>query len=535
VAITALLLGGCGASDSARQQVPSSTCMAPTCPVAVGPWAMQVTPPSDVQTIYADADLPEVMFDQNGEFQVMLQPLVHIHGVVYIGSASGQKLMNGTVLATRPSRIAGQPDRSYQALIDSSGRYALAVSTSLPGETYTLRIVADPKQFAPQTFQVVADGDTMFDPVLDDPASVINVFGSIKDQMGKGVPGMQVQAVDVVTQTPVSTIDQTDGTGAYSIYLSSTVLRLSGKIQVVASPMAGVTQPILSSQEFPISAQTMAVPASMVAPAMLLPQSFRYPVIGVSSGGAEVPVVNASCRFTATVVSNGGSVANATVVVEAQTDSEGAVTVELVPMLTYQVQISPPPNSDFMSTMKSINVGAAGGVGETQTLALRPKLQARLLDLMGQPVASVTVEPGPSKVSDASDATSLAQVNKLGTASTDASGRFVLRIDPDTYDVALVPSAGQLLPRRWLPRTQVTGDTDLGDVLLSRGTVARAVVVDPGGNPVLGASVQIYGIDRNNMNCTGPKADSCLAPPRLEAAGTTDGTGALPMLLPAAN
>jgi hypothetical protein len=499
---------------------------------------MQVTPPKDSANIYADADLPDVMFDQNGNFEIMLQPLVHIQGVVHIGTAGGQKLLNGTVLATRPSRIAGRPDRSYQALIDvSSGRYALAVSATLPGEMYTLRIVGtDPTQFAPQTFEV--DGsDQTFDPVIDDHSSLIQVFGSIKDIMGVAIEGMQVQAIDPATQTPVSTIAvSAPMTGSYQIYLSATVLRLSSKsIKVVATPMPNVTQPILSSDAIPISAQNMTIPVNLTVPAMFNPQSFRYPVIGVSAGGAEMPVVGATCRFLTSVSSSGSSATTANVVVEAQTDAEGAVTVELLPSLPYDVEISPPANSDFASTTKHINVGAMGGVGETQMLTLRPRLQGRLLDLMGQPVSQVTIEPGPSLVSASSAADSLAQVSKLSTAMTDTTGRFVVRVDPDSYDVALVPSAGQLLPRRWLPRTQVTFDTDLGDVLLSRGTVARVNVVDPGGGPLLGASVQIYGIDANNVNCTGNNPDTCLAPPRLQAEGTTDGTGALPMLLPAAN
>jgi hypothetical protein len=537
-ALLALGLAGCGASGNASIQTPGP-CSPPECALASGLLAMQVTPPSEYQNLLADDDLPMAMFDQSGVLQLALASLVHIQGVVHIGSASGTKLMNGTVLATRPSRIAGRPDRSYQALIDpASGRYALAVSQSLPNEQYTLRIVGtDPSQFAPQTFSVIADGDTMFDPVIDDRTSlsVINVFGSIKDQLGMGVANMQVQAITSDTQTPVSTIAVTDTSGSYSIYLSSTVRKLTtSTLNVVATPLPNVTQPNLKTS-IDISAMTNSFPASMMVPPMQAAQSFRYPVIGVGSSGAEMPIAGATCLFTVEVTQT-GSTTFAEIVVEAQTDSEGGVTVQLVPSQTYSVAISPPANSDFASEVKSIVVGANGGVGQTQMLSLRPRLQGRLLDPSVRPVPGVTVEPGPASVS-AADAASLALVNKIATTVTDSSGRFVLRVDPTKqygYDIALVPASGQFLPRRWLPRTQVTADTDLGDVLLPRGTVARVIISDPGGNPLLGASVQIYQIDPGNAAC--PAAmPGCLAPPRLLAEGTSDGTGQLQALLPAAN
>jgi hypothetical protein len=536
--IGALALVGCSSSGN---QAHPSTCTPPACPLATLMLAAEVAPPADTRSIYADADLPTVAFDETGVLKVVLEPLVHITGVVHIGSSTSTTLLtSGTVLASRPSRISGRPDRTYQAIIDpQSGRYALAVSASLPNEQYTLRIVgSDPSQFAPQTFQVAADSDTLFDVFVDDPNSLINVQGTITDAT-MPVGGMLVQAIDPATQTPVSTVATSDATtGAYSIRLSSTVLKLASPVlAIVATPTAG-TQPILSDTK-DVSAGINGSPYSLDlhVPAMPTPSSYRYPIHGTSSSGADVAIVGASCHFEASVSGTGTTTAK--IVADAQTDAEGYVTVDLRGNRTYALSIAPPADSDFASTGKTplmISVGMTGGVGQTVMLPLRPRLVGQLISLNGGAAASVTVEPGPASVA-ANSADSLAQVNKLGTAQSDASGRFALRLDAGSYDVALVPSATSLLPRRWLPRTQVSADTDLGDVVLPNGTIARVTVSDSGGNPLASSSVQLYSVDAANAACSPTMTGylDCLAPPRLMAQGTTSGTGALPVLLPSQN
>jgi hypothetical protein len=148
-------------------------------------------------------------------------------------------------------------------------------------------------------------------------------------------------------------------------------------------------------------------------------------------------------------------------------------------------------------------------------------------------VRDLVVTPGPATVEKSVGQGSLAAAQKLSEVTTDADGRFVLGVDTGTYELGLIPPPMSALARQWIDPVAVTTNTDLGDLAMPVGVMVRAVVVDPSGHPVAGASLKLYTVPASNSACTGADA-ACLSPARLRAEGTSGSDGTVPMLLPAA-
>jgi hypothetical protein len=479
------------------------------------------------------------VLDESGGFTVVLEPSVAIEGKVVVGMGGRAKILNGSIVATRKSRIAGRPDRNYQARLDDLGGFKLAVARTRPGEVYTLRIVSsDDTLYPPQSFVVPdVDADTHFDPVLDDPAQLTQVKGRITNAVGMPVAGLEVKALDA-SKSAVSTTATTDATGAYAIRLAK---RATTTVTLVAEPLAGKApmgtpslQTLVNVSMPGTTTNTVTVPDLAIPP---LPAVTRltYRVIGISSSGAEQPVIAAHCAFTAQV-SDPKTMVTAVFRAETQTDTDGTAAVDLIPAeqgtRDYHVSVSPSATSTFQGLSLTIPVGPMGGYGSPIMLKLRQEVRGRVVDMLQRPVKSLTVQPGLSTVAAGLTATTLAEVVKLSTATSDADGKFVLRVDSGTYEFGLLPPALTRLPRRWIESLEVAESLDLGDILVPPSAVVRATIVDKLGNGVLGASVQLYAISPINSACSTGEL-TCLAPPRLTAEGLTTLDGTVGLLLPA--
>lgn len=76
-------------------------------------------------------------------------------------------------------------------------------------------------------------------------------------------------------------------------------------------------------------------------------------------------------------------------------------------------------------------------------------------------------------------------------AETDSDGRFSLEVAPEPHEV--IVAERQHLP--WSRRAvHVAGETDLGELRLSRGATLDGRVVDPDGTPVPGARIEIWDV-----------------------------------------
>lgn len=528
--IALLALAGCSADGSG----PKTMCTPPACQATQATLAVEVVPSMQDSPFFAVYEGPSITLDDSGHLKVAVEETVLVSGKVTIGGR--QRLASGNVVATRPSRIPGRPVRRYQAQIDpSNGNYALSVPRSLDGERYTLSILSSEAALSPpQTFDVVVDGDVRFDLVLDDPDQLVKLSGVVKDPLGRPIGGMQVRAVVPETNEVVTSTAVTDAGGKYLLRLAK---RATGMVKLRATPVrdqAPVGTPALETLVDVSDADPAGtITTNVVSPPLPVPARFSYPISGVDPDGAEVPVPGAQCTFTSTV-SDAKSAVTATFTVEAQSGADGVVSVDLIPSESgtrdYDALITPPAASPFARRNLTVQVGPTGGYGQTITVALRPRVTGRVVDVALQPVIDLLVQPGPATVGDALSGTSLAEMATLPTAQTGVDGRFSVRLERGTWDLALIPKAQSGLPRRWLEAQVIEDDVDLADVYVPMGAMVRASVVDPGDGPLAGARVTLFAISPSDGSC---ESDACLAPPRpiAEALTLADGTAAL--ILPA--
>ena len=275
--------------------------------------------------------------------------------------------------------------------------------------------------------------------------------------------------------------------------------------------------------------------ADLVEPPLPASIQLTYRITGVGSSGAELPIAGALCRFSADV-SDPASASGVTALfsTSATTSPDGQVTVALVPSAQgtrdYQLVVAPPASSDFEHGTFTLAVGQSSGVGAPVMLALRPEISGRVLDPMERPLAMASIQTGTATVA-ALAAVSLADVVNLASTTTGADGRFILPVDPGSYDLGIFPPSGSMLPLVWETGALVQESLDLGELTVPRGALVLARVSSPDGQPRGGAQVQLYSLSPAS-NC--PSAQpSCQPTPRQAAAGTADGSGEVQLLLPA--
>jgi hypothetical protein len=538
----ALLVAGClGGSPTTPI---NAACQPPVCKPQTGVrYVAEVVPSSATShdTVPPPAEeFVDVQIDaQTGQFALRLSEPVTISGTLKVGD---QPLTGSpaTLVATRPSRIAGRPDVYYQAKVDAmTGQFTITVSPTFEAETYTLRVLFDDAEaHPPQQYQVQAQKNGTYDPLFDPEGALTLLDGRVTSALKAGIPDVTVVALDGQSRATLSTTTITDADGHFTLKLPPSVVMppppaAPRPIVLVATPPKDARLPTLERKmSLPILAASIELPM----PALPATTRLAYRVVGVSPSGAQVSIVGAHCQFTANVSDGSSDALTATSQVETETEADGTAVVDLLPAdggnRTYHVSVSPPAGSDFELTSTSVSVGHSDGYGAPIVLALRPQLSGRVLDPHGTPLRNLVIQPGLATVDGSVALVALAAAPKIATTITDSDGRFALRLDAGTYEIGLIPPPLASLPWRWLDATPVTADTDVGDVVLSPGVMVHGLVKDAGGKPLEGADVKLYTTSTANDSCMGDPA--CLKPARLRAEGTATAEGLVPMLLPQA-
>lgn len=526
-ALTLLLAAaaaGCGAN-------PTALCTPPKCAPQSLAWALEVVPAG--ASMLPSQEFGS--FDPSGRHvEVQLDPPVLLTGTVRIGASPAVEL-KASIDAYRASRIYGRSPVFYPpVMVGADGSYALVVAPTVEGESYTVRVTPDATALSPpQLFEhVTAAPDVQpFDPVLDPPATLIEVRGQIQDGSDHPLAGMQIQAVDD-NQDRVSTVSIADANGAYSIRLARA---LGNRVKLQVTPPRPSDSLLWLELDLSLAGVQpgQVVVANMHAPPLPPTREVTYSVVGADLSGAPRPVVGAHCVFLYTLRTSSQLLISFKG--EGVTDIDGKMTVDLLPGSSsnrvYQVTVVPPPSSLYQKTTVTVAVGSSSGVSAPIVLELRPQVRGRVLDSRHSPLRNVTVTPG--------DATLVAQPDSItttpapGEAVTDASGVFVLRLDTGVYDLGLIPPPRAQLPLTWVAGARIDSDTNLGDLVVPMGTLVVAQVRTSSGMPLGGADVRLYRVP-DKAACA-ENNPSCRAPARLGAEGTSGNDGAVPLTLPSQN
>jgi hypothetical protein len=380
-----------------------------------------------------------------------------------------------------------------------------------------------------------------------DPMTLIGVTGQVTTAMGTPVVGMQVRAF--ASSTLISTSSMTDANGLYAIRLapayadlaaaSKANIQIHGDSQVMGAPSVSKDLGVRPNA-------TGSLLVDLHLPALLEPTLYTYHVQGTGQSGVPTSVAGVHCVFTTPDFTDSTSNVTAHFAATADSDENGDVTVALLPATdgnrSYTLTLTTPPGSDFASiASKSLEVAqkydCSPCVGDTLELALRPAVSGQVLEpdqLLAVP--GVEVDAVASTVADVVDSNGQVFQNPV---LTDDKGRFVVRLDPNTYDLSFTPPSGANLPRTWISAQEIgASDVDIGPVKLPHAALIRGHVFDSQGGAVQ-ARVALYSVPVENLACpkNAPNAQQdpyCLRQPRRAAEGTTASDGSLQVLLPVA-
>lgn len=534
----ALVVAGCASQSHNGASV---ICSPPECPADTSlQLVAEVAPPSS--SVFVQQEFPFIALDsQSSQFTLQLDPVVTLAGTVKVDNPRlGPQNVAATVVATRPSRIAGRPPMYYQSTVDpATGQYKLVVPQNVGDEKYTIRVTTtDPTVAPPRQLDLSLTADQLdYQLWFADPLSLPELRGVLTDSLKNPLAGVQVQAIvprasDSDPVVVLSTTSTTDANGNYSLRLGP-------------NPPAAVTL-VATAKELPtlmlnvptskLGPATPSMTTNLALPALPSVVNVTYQVVGTSSSGATTPVVGASCVFVADVTDpHATDGVRASFRATAVTDALGQASVGLIPSdtgnRTYQVVVAPDASSMFGSLTATADVAPSSGYGKQFVLALRPTLSGRVLDPMGAPVRNVTVTLGASTV--ATGGTTLSPFNGTATPPqtvSDLDGRFAVRADKGTWDVGLIPPPDSMLPRRWLSNNDVESDVDLSTVTLPTGVKVTAIVRGSTGVALARANVRLYTVAPQCNGASDPTA--CASPPRLRAEGSSSAGGLVDLILP---
>jgi hypothetical protein len=544
ILLAVLALAGCKPSH------PGATllCSPPECQTDTALLLVAEVEPS-ADSPFVKEEFGSITIDQKtGYFGLALDPQVTLTGVVRVSSGGQQQALASTVVATRPSRIAGRPDVSFQSTVNpTTGEYRLVLPINKPGEQYRLRATAinsalvPPKEIA---VTVTTESDPFVDILFEDPLTLPEVHGAVLDSLQNPIAGMQVQAIDPDTLDVVSTTTITDVKGAYSIRL---VANPPSTVRVVVTPTLAVAR-VLPTLTLDLATSSLGVAKSVTAnmhvPPLPAAVHLIYAVLGISTSGAQTPVGGASCVFVADVSdpkATDGVKASYRATATTATDT-GNAEVDLIPSDTgnrvYMVSITPDATSDFATMLTAIEVApTTSPYGPSISLSLRPQLSGQVVDPSGSPLHGLQVVLGAATVAASVEQTPYLVAAMPSQTLSDADGRFALRTDKGFWDIGLIPPSDTMLPRLWMTSIAIESDLNLSygnaPIKLPRGVMVHGIVKDPDGNPLARANVRLYTVLPDNANCpSGADRDSCLAPPRVRAEGSTGSDGTVGVILP---
>lgn len=558
--LLAVIIAGCS-SDSAGIPVACSgpeSCPPPSTSID---WAAQLWPSSsdgnDVQHPLAPQEIAQLRFDAGGTSALKYRTPALSQGTVVDAQLPPQPLGRARVLAILPTVIPGQASLSFNTL-----------TAAQPAGQWSLRIpVPERPSSQPYRFWVGFDDAaqaSMYPPVWHDqaivsdttvmlstraPTDLATVLGRITNPLGEGVGGLTVQVLDaenqIVSSTAVSRSTAGIELGTYQLLVDPTLSAdPQANLRVVVRPgTANSTLPTLEVALSPPRAGTSSR-VDFAFPSQRTPVQFQLPIRGVAASGTTMPVVGAHVQAQVQLQDQATMKlgVRAIYMATADTDAQGIAKLTLVPApsggnnLTYQVAIKSPTITQFASAQLTIPVGPNDGLLAAVSLPLRAQLLGRLLDAMGQPVASAQIVAQAIASTNPSTSPFGVVTTDMGGAQTitDQDGHFALHLDPGDYDLDLVPVPGTQ-PRSSLDNQRIgTADLDVGDIFLPRITLGRMLVMRPDGSPVVQTKVRVFQLPdttpRYGLACDASLPCSRIASLRAEV--FTDRNGLAQFLLP---
>lgn len=396
---------------------------------------------------------------------------------------------SGRLVAIAEGRVPGTQFRSEaQAAFDAESgewRYQMAL---LPGLIYQATFIPGRTEgteaLPPHRFTMHASASSTMDVVLPPLATYLRVEGIVLNGDAQ-VPVPLAQVSCRVGDANIGTSAVTDADGRFAIVLPPD----PGPVVIQARPGNGgmpfpVRERVWDQGLDQFRAEYDASPLVVIrADPIPATRTVSVQVLG-RQDDSDIAIALAKVTFTGVA---GGGAASASSV----TDDGGIVSVTLLEGV-YELTILPPTSSSFATRRVTLDLTASSHQAFRQYLDPRVPISGTVLrQADGLPVAGATI----SLVTDRSDTLAAAYGGALDatfSATADADGRFLVRVDPGRYALIADPPAGVPLARTAAPSLDLSAAREL-HVPLPEARLVRGRIRSATGDRVLaGARVRLF-------------------------------------------
>jgi len=318
-------------------------------------------------------------------------------------------------------------------------------------------------------------------------ATGVLVTGTVFDSAGGGHPiiNVNMDVVDAATGADLDlSHDRTDATGTYTVAVPAGNYLIDAKPEKCTLLVAQESAPVT------VAADTTLPPFSLAAGVL---------VKGLVTDTRGIPVADANTNYFRT-----DPVTNKLVQVltwDDHSDATGAYSAVVPANDTYTIDYFPPFTVGCPPVVQRLAAVRVAGVAINGNPPPLPTVQfpdgflvtGRNITLTGVPIVNV----------DLSFYVAGSSINKVfvGHHHTDSAGNFAVVVVPGSYDVRFEPATTDLAAKR-LFGIGVSGDRNLGNVLLEKGFVVSGQVTDSTGAPVNLADLNFFDV------YTGLKSDT---------------------------
>jgi hypothetical protein len=372
----------------------------------IGAWAIEIDPParsgSQVTELPSGSATPVIT--ASAEFDLT----VSFRGSDSVGAGVPS---SAAAIVTVPSQIPGQPDLSFQNMVElgiadpvtrtTNASATINLPAALRGQMATLSLIPLPpsdQATPPHTFTITIPlaGQPLF--ALDLPANSRALRGRVLDAVDN--PKTQFTARAFQNGVMMSTVARTETTATNPA--GNFVLILPGNtpgdgITLELAPMSGTSDPWVTYSGLSLTQQNTDL-GTITLPATLATADFQVTVHGGDAEG--MPVSDATVRAYTTLEGDDTRM-SARFVREARSDGRGTANISLMPGATgnprpYTLSVVPPSGS-IWATQCFDNVPAKwpGGAPVTLlrdvTLPRRAVITGSVVSANGAPVSNVIV------------------------------------------------------------------------------------------------------------------------------------------------
>ena len=361
---------------------------------------------------------------------------------------------------------------------DLSGNYSVVVPT-IPCGLYDVRYgpPSGTRYLVLARLSVPITGNTTLPAVALSTGVLLS--STVYDTAGPGHPviNVNIDVVDAVSGIVLDlSHDRTDGTGTYSVAVPPGTYLIDTKPEKCTLLVAQESAPVTVAAD-------MTLPRVNLAGGVL--------VKGMVTDTRGTPVSEANTNYF-----HSDPVTNKLVQVltwDDHTDATGAYSAVIPASDTYTIDYFPPLTTGCPPVTQRLVAVRVAGVGINNNPPPLPTVQ--FPDGFLVTGRSITVARAPIANVDLTFFLAGSATNKLfvGHHHTDSAGNFAVVVVPGNYDVRFEPATTNLAAKR-LFGVGVSGDRNLGDVLLEQGFVVSGQVTDSLGLPVDTADLSFFDV-----------------------------------------